>query len=345
MRSVTGAVGRFLYPGSVFESQYNVPGWGRTCAAWRGTMERGMMNYATRITATIVVAVGCCTSLPLAAQNQKEMTAALQRDVASLQEEVKKMKSAQDEKLAAIIESLRNTLTIAQRVNEQLAVMQNTTAEKLGAVTQSVGAPVAALSGKVDGMNDQFLNLSNTVAELNARLGKLDAKLEDVKKILQTLPPPPAPQTGNPQAGAGSAVSGEKLFEDANRDYLAGNSDLALQGFSDYLKSFSDTQRAPDAQFYIGEIYSRKEEWDSAVKAYDAVLTNYPDSSRVPNAHFMKGVTLMKTGRRADAAKEFRIVADKYPTNELAKRAKDYLKVLGVPVSQAPAQKKTAKKH
>ena len=42
----------------------------------------------------------------------------------------------------------------------------------------------------------------------------------------------------------------------------------------------------------------------------------------------------------ADAAKEFKIVVDKYPSNELAKKAKDYLKILGVPVSQAPAQKK-----
>lgn len=290
---------------------------------------------------------------PIRAQNQKEMTLSLQRDVAALQDEVKQMKATQDERLAVINENLRNTLDLVTRINEKMAVLQTNTSDKLNDMTRQVGAPTQALSQKVDGMNDQFLNLSNTIAELNSRIGKLDSKLEDIKKMVQTIPAnqPPAPNTGNgPQAsnsGSGGpptstapAISGEKLFDDANRDYLAGNTDLALQGFTDFLKNFADSQRAPDAQFFIAEIYSRKEDFDNAVTAYDAVITTYPDSSRVPNAHYMKGVALVKTGRRADAAREFKIVVEKYPSNELAKKAKDYLKILGVPVSQVPAQKK-----
>jgi tol-pal system protein YbgF len=285
---------------------------------------------------------------PIQAQNQKEMTLALQRDVAALQDQIKQMQASQNDRLSAITESLRNTLDLVTRINEKMAVMQTNTSDKLTDITRQVGAPTQALSQKVDGMNDQFLNLSNTIAELNSRIGKLDGKLEDVKKMIQTIPTAPAPGptggSGPVSNGGGTtttpAISGEKLFDDANRDYLAGNTDLAMQGFNDYLKNFGDTQRAPDAQFLVAEIYSRKEEFDSAITGYDAVINNYPDSSRIPNAHYMKGVALVKTGRRADAAKEFKIVVDKYPSNELAKKAKDYLKILGVPVSQAPAQKK-----
>ncbi len=292
----------------------------------------------------------------LRAQSQKEMTLALQRDLTALLDEVKEMKkgkASQDERLTAIYENLRNATDLINRINEKMAVMQTNTSDKLADITKQVSAPTMALGQKVDGMNDQFSNLSNTVAELNARIGKLDAKLEDVKKMIQTIPagtapPPVAPQGGQVPAGNGGGsamVSGEKLFDDANRDYLAGNADLAMQGFTEYMKGFRDAQRAPDAQFFIAEIYSRKEDFDSAVKNYDAVISNYPDSSRVPNAHYMKGVALVKTGRRADAAKEFKIVSEKYPSNELAKKAKDYLKILGVPVSQAPAQKKTTKRR
>ena len=300
---------------------------------------------------------------PLRAQSQKEMTQALQRDLSALLDEVKELKKgkiAQDERLAAIYENLRNATDLINRINEKMAVMQTNTADKLTEMTRQVGAPTQALAQKVDGMNDQFLNLGNTVAELNSRIGKLDAKLEDVKKMIQTIPATAAPpQAQQPQGGGGvpqasnggngsgaTMVSGEKLFDDANRDYLAGNADLALQGFTEYLKSFRDAQRAPDAQFFVAEIYSRKEDFDNAVKNYDFVVSMYPDSSRVPNAHYMKGVALVKTGRRAEAAKEFKIVSEKYPSNELAKKAKDYLKILGVPVSQAPtSQKKTAKKR
>ena len=306
---------------------------------------------------SLTLVVLAASALPLPAQSQKEMTLALQRDLSSLIEEVKELKrgkTAQDVQLGTILENLRGLADAVRNVNDKVVSVQTTTSTQLNDITSKVGAPTQALSQKVDGMNDQFSNLSNTVAELNSRIGKLDAKLDDVKKMIQTLPsnsaPPPQsiPQAAGNNGGGGTSapmVSGEKLFDDANRDYMAGNSDLAVQGFTEYLKNFRDAQRAPDAQFFVAEIYSRKEDYDSAVKHYDIVISSYPDSSRVPNAHYMKGVALVKTGRRADAAKEFKIVADKYPNNELAKKAKDYLKILGVPVSQAPTQKKTTKRH
>ena len=173
---------------------------------------------------------------------------------------------------------------------------------------------------------------------MNSRIGKIDAKLEDVKKMVQTIPAPAAQAlaTGPPQA----AVSGEKLFTDANRDYTAGNYDLALQGFTEYLKDFPTAQQAADAQFYIGEIHARKKEFESAVKAYDAVIIGYPDTGRVPNSHYMKGVALAGLDRNAAAAREFKIVVARYPTTELARKSREYLKALGVPPTQASAKKK-----
>jgi tol-pal system protein YbgF len=307
-------------------------------------------KYFMKAKATILVlCAGLAMRQPAAAQNQKEMTAALQRDVAALQDEVRKMKGSQDEKLAALAESLRNTLDQVTRINEKMAAMQTTMNDKVSDMSKSVGAPIQGLSSKVDGVTDQFQNLSNTVAEMSVRIGKLDAKLEDVKKMIQAMPvataPPTNPTPQQPQAnnagtGAG-AVSGEKLYDDAQRDYLANNTDLALQGFTEYVKGFADTQRAPDAQFYIGEIYVTKQDWDNAAKAFDAVVNNYPDSGRVPMSHYRHATTLLHLGRRAEASKEFRLIIDKYPSTDAAKRSKEYLKTLGSPVSEAPAQKKT----
>ena len=296
----------------------------------------------------LVFCAGLALRQPAAAQNQKEMTQALQRDVAALQDEVRKMKGSQDEKLSAIAEALRNTLDLVTRVNEKMAVMQTTMNDKVEQIRGTVGAPIQGLSSKVDSVTDQFQNLSNTVAELNVRMGKLDSKIEDVKKMIQALPVNTAPATAPPQQQAGGTppaapapvVNGEKLFDDASRDYLANNTDLALQGFTEYVKNFPDAQRASDAQFYTGEIYVTKQDWENASKSYDVVINKYSDSSRVPMAHFRHATTLLHLGRRAEASKEFRLIIDKYPTSEAAKHAKEYLKTLGSPVSAAPAQKK-----
>lgn len=295
----------------------------------------------------IPVLVVAALSLPVRAQNQKEMTLALQRDVSSLQDQIKQMKASQEQRLAVIIENLRNTLDQAGRINEKMAVMQNNMDEKLKEAAGQVGTPTQHLRQKVDAMNDQFQNLSNAVAELNARLGKLDTKMEDVKKMVQTIPPPPAaaPPPVN-QAAAEVAplpvsvpVSGDKLYETAKADYDAGSDDQAMRGFRNYLVKFTTDDHAPDAAFYIGEVYARKNEFGSAIKAYDGVIDNYPESKRVANARFMKGVALAKLEKNPAAAKEFRLVIAKYPSTEFARKSREYLKALGMPVNQTTARK------
>ena len=102
-------------------------------------------------------------------------------------------------------------------------------------------------------------------------------------------------------------------YTNAFRDYMGDKYDLAMQEFSDYLKYFPKTDLAPNAQFYIADIYYRKGDYDNALPAFDAVLEQYSDNSKTPDAHFMKGMSLLKMGKRDAAAREFRDVYAKYP--------------------------------
>lgn len=288
----------------------------------------------------------------LAAQNQKDMIIQMQRDMGLLQEQVRTMQRTQDEKFAGITENLRTTLDVVNRLTATLAVTQKDMNDKLGEITRNVSSPMTSMGGKVDSMADQFQGLSNSVADLNSRLGKLDARIAELQKMIQVIQappvaPPPAGGDGGGLAAGGSGVnpaslaSAQKIFDDANRDMLAGSFDLALQGFQDYLKNYGNTQQAADAQFYIGEVYFRRDDFDSAMKEYAKVIDAYPDSSRVADAHFKKGMSLVKLRRNTDAKKEFQTVVDKFPGNPLVPRSKDYLRALGVNTTPAPAPKKS----
>ena len=268
--------------------------------------------------------LGLLVALPLMAQSQKDLIAALRQEVADLREEQRKARAAQDERLAVLADSLNKTFDLVTRINEKMAATQAANTDQLRTMLRDSAIPLRDLTQKVDGMGDQFSNLGNSLAELSAHMVKLDGKLEDLRKAAQTLP---AEQ---------QQPAGEKLFEDASRDYLGGNTELALQGLTGYLAKFKDSARATDAQFLIGEIHLAKNDFEKAVAAYDALLWNYPESSRSPNAHFMKAIALLKLERRADATQEFRIVVDKYPGSELASRAREYLKELPAPVKKRP---------
>ena len=127
----------------------------------------------------------------------------------------------------------------------------------------------------------------------------------------------------------------------AFRDYRGQKYDLALQEFGDYLKYFSKTDLAPNAQYYIGDIYYRKGDYENALQAFDAVLEHYSANSKTPDAHFMKGMSLRKMEKRDAAAREFRDVIAKYPDSEdVAASAKEQLKLMGLSVGATSKRKR-----
>src|ERR1700676_2413757 len=128
-------------------------------------------------------------------------------------------------------------------------------------------------------MSEDFRNLRETVNDIGARIGKLDAKVTDLQNMVnvvkapQVAPPSsPGGTTGTPPNGATSnmppATSGpvtppaglraESLYSNAYRDYVGGQYDLAMSEFTDYIKYFNETEWAPNSQFYIGNIYYKK---------------------------------------------------------------------------------------
>jgi tol-pal system protein YbgF len=122
------------------------------------------------------------------------------------------------------------------------------------------------------------------------------------------------------------------------RDRSGGNVELAMQGFQEYLKWFSKTELAPDAQYYVGELYFNRGEFTDAVSAFDAVLERYPENKKTPDAMYMKGMALLKANQRNEAAREFLNVIQKYPNAEVTAKARAQRRALGLSVPPAKAK-------
>ena len=132
-------------------------------------------------------------------------------------------------------------------------------------------------------------------------------------------------------------MSADSLFQNALRDRTSGRLDLALQGFRDYLQWYGNTDYAPIAQFYIGDILYQRDDFDEALKAFDLVLEKYSENSKTADARFMKGQTLLKMNQRTAAAQEFRELIRNSPNSPLVPKAQSALRSLGY---TAPASKK-----
>jgi tol-pal system protein YbgF len=273
----------------------------------------------------------------------------LQRDIATLQDQVRTLQSSTDQKLAGITVLIQQTLDAANSANRAVAVLDGRVNDKLEKQAVTVGQPIAVQGAKVDQMSNDFAGMKDALNDLVSRMGKLDQKITDLGKMMQTIqtPPPPAPSTTGPTgAGSGPPIPADTLYDNAYRDRMGGKPDFALKEFSDYVQLYPDTDKAPAAQFWIGQILFEQKDYANAAKAFDQVLERWQPGQKTPEAMLKKGQSLVMMDKRTDGAAEFRGVIAKYPHTDTAARACSELRQLGYncSVGTPPMKKKTATK-
>lgn len=294
----------------------------------------------------LTIALLAAAALPIAAQKREIVE--LQRDVAAMQEQIRTLQRTVDEKLGAMSVQTQQTFDSVNKINTAVAVLESGLRDRVADQLRGVAGPVAGISSKLDAMNGDVQTLRTAVEDLNSRLSKLNQGMVDLTnglKMLEARPaPPPAGGSFGPDGSAPPAgMSSGQLYDSALRDLTGGNFDLAMQGFTEYLRYFQTTDRAPNAQFYIGQIHYNKGDFDNAISAFDGVLSKYPENAKTPDATYMKGMALLKSGRRTEAGKEFLNVIQKYPKSEVAPKAREARRSLGLSVpsaSAAPVRKK-----
>src|SRR5579864_3708876 len=174
---------------------------------------------------------------PLTIGASKEIVE-LQRDVATLQDQITKLQKELDEKLLVMQDRLQQTLDGVNKANTAVALMERGFNEGMKQQQASVSAPVASVGQKLDQMSEDFRAVRESVLDMNTRMGKLDAKMADLQNLINTIrtPPPPAPGAtptdGQAPPAAAAAVpplSADVTYTNASRDYLGGKYDLAMQ--------------------------------------------------------------------------------------------------------------------
>jgi tol-pal system protein YbgF len=244
-----------------------------------------------------------------------------------------------------------------QSFDERMGVMRNLVEQTTDSVNKMNGAIAALDKGvrqqsgdsgsKVEQVSTQVQSLQDSVDEMKGRLAKVSKQLEDMQAAQQNLNAAPAsgavtpgqpqgqPPGGQPQAQAPPA---DVLYNNGLRDYNAAHYDLAQQEFADYMKYYSTTDLAGNAQFYLADMQFRQGNFQQAVKDYDRVIEQYPGGNKAAAAQLKKGFALIELGQRDAGTKELRSLIGRYPRSIEATQAKDRLKKLGAaPTASKPS--------
>ncbi|MBI2689748.1 MAG: tetratricopeptide repeat protein [Acidobacteria bacterium] len=279
----------------------------------------------------------------LPAFTQKEKIAEIQRDILLMQDQIRAMQRSQDEKMAAMQVLVQQTLDSANKANTSVALLDAALRDRMKEQEKLLIAPVAGVGAKVETMSNDFAGLREAITDLSSRMGKLQNQIADINSAIKVIAAPPAPppsSTATPAGPAGgppAGVSAETLYNGALRDKSAGNADLAIEQFQNYLKWFGNTDLAPNAQYYIGEIKYLRGDLDGALMAFDTLLEKYPDNPKTSDAMLQKGRALVKAGFKAEARQEFTSLIKKFPNHDNAAKARTELAALSGP-ARAPVR-------
>jgi len=270
----------------------------------------------------------------LQAQSEKVMIQELQRDVAQLQNQLRQYKESQDQKNAELESLLKQSLEANAKLVANLGTLQQTLTASMAEQQNKLVQPINLVGNKVDQMSQSFGALQTSMDEMTRRLARNDEKLTEILSNVKTLNAAPVPPPTAQIPGGGSATAGasaEVAYQNAYRDFMSGLNQLAMDEFHAFIGQFPTSESAPKAQYYMGVIYDRGEQYEDSVKAYDAVLERYPENPATRDALYGKAVALMKLERNVEAKKEFNGFLAKYPTDDKASQVKQYLRELNGP--------------
>src|ERR1700731_937417 len=268
---------------------------------------------------------------------------AVARELIELQRDVSTLLQGQKDLQSQMTQDHTVMKTLVEQSSDNVGRLNST----MSSLQKSVQDVQANSGARLDTMSTQVQGLSDNLEEIKSRLGKLNQQLVDVQSAVQsidakmsgsapanTTPNPRPSNDGNSAPPAGNstspAPSADMLYSNGLRDITSGKYDLARQEFVDYLKYYSDTDLASNAQFYLGEIAYTQKQYQDAVAEYDKVLTVYPKSFKLAPARLKKGMALIELGQKTPGIRELREVVRRYPGTEEERSARAKLKELGV---------------
>lgn len=264
-----------------------------------------------------------------------------------------RMLQEQTQQLQASLGQLTDVLkTIATRLDDQASVTRKAFADQK-LIIDGLTGEVRIVREKLDDTNVRLSSLSQEVESLRASpapptmmvpnttdgavppggvppggapdAGTAPAPATPPAGTTASAPPAGAANVPPPTVGPSVGMSPTRLYELAQADYAGGQWALAINGFETYLRTFPKTDRADDAQFFIGEAYQLDGKFKESVAAYDKVIADFPSGDRVPDAYYKRGLAYSRLGQNDKARESFEAVIRDFPNAEASRLAKQLL--------------------
>jgi tol-pal system protein YbgF len=124
------------------------------------------------------------------------------------------------------------------------------------------------------------------------------------------------------------ASPGNELYKRALQTYRDGQADQSIQQFREYLRGNSKSDLADNAQYWIGEAYYSKGDYNRSIIELNEVLLKYPQGDQVPGALLALATSFSQSGDKIDAKLILQKLISDHPKSEEAEVGRQQLQTL-----------------
>lgn len=171
---------------------------------------------------------------------------------------------------------------------------------------------------------DDYINLDRRVSELSG--GKPATGSPAPASPVSYQPPAPvAPAAVVPAKAPATQLSENDAYSQALGQLKARQFDDSIQSFRALLATYPNGEMAPNAWYWLGELYLQNNQLDESRKHFQHVLDSYPGHAKVPDALYKLGRVYRLQGDGAKAKALLQQVISQYPGNNAAQLAQTEL--------------------
>ncbi len=224
------------------------------------------------------------------------------------------------------LEIIKNTLSILEsnvtdmrtelkNLNKQVSIIDN----KISAITKNLAD---------EGQNKETILLSlqfikEEFNEIRNAIGKVNDRLIAIPILSRSA-------SGETEASTENNIiqSPDSIYFTAYSDYNKKNYDLAIEGFSQFVKQFPENVLADNSLYWIGECYYAQKKYTEAIKIFSDIINKYKAGDKVPDALLKKGYALIEMDQVENGVTVLKELISEFPLSEEAYLAQQKIKDL-----------------
>ena len=243
--------------------------------------------------------------------------------------------NAEDSLLREDVEKLKEDLVVVQRQLYRDKADSTAPQESVSNIQVRLGEYdqfIRDINGKVENIEFRISQLEKKIEtfdkdiELRFEQFKRQGNLSDAKQSSNNTV---SNTTSKPDTY--SNLSAKDLYESALKDLKANKNKDAENKFLEFLKAYPTDQLSGNAQYWLGEVYYKQQDFKKAAVAFKEGYSKFPNGAKGPDCLLKLGLTMKALDKKDEACTAFvnlPVVFDKI-SEDISSRAKKEAKDLG----------------